>query len=78
MPGQHVEPTVEEQRTYLSRMRRGYELATRQQRRKWRPPTATEKLSFDRLMQEAYQHRKSARDCGMTEWYAALMRSKHE
>jgi len=78
MPTPSAKPTIEEQRAYLSRIRRGYELAARQQRRKWQPPTEAEKLAFDRLMQDAYQHRKSARDCGLAEWYAALVGSQDE
>jgi hypothetical protein len=78
MPDTEALPTAEQQRAYLTAQRRGYELAAHELFRSWCVPSEASKLAFDRLMQDACQHRKSARTCTMHRWYAALLRTTHE
>lgn len=42
----------------------------------WREPTLEEKLAFDRFMSDVLVHRKPSRECGLVEWYRALLRKR--
>lgn len=70
------ELTRKEIRDILKRQREAYELMELQRlRAPWQEPTLEEKLAFDQFMSDILRHSKPApRECGMVEWYRALLR----
>jgi len=78
MPTKQRALTREEIRDVLKRQREGYELMELQRlRQPWREPTTEEKLAFDQFMSDVLRHSKPLpRECGMVEWYRALLRRK--
>lgn len=67
----------EQQRRYLLQMRRGYELMEAERLRDSPgEPTDDEKEAFDRLMEDAWHHRKPSTTCGLAEWYRKLLRPR--
>ena len=77
MPTKQRELTREEMRDLLKRQREGYEqMELDRLRQPWREPTTEEKLAFDQFMSDIFVHSKAPRECGMVEWYRALLRKK--
>jgi hypothetical protein len=77
MPIKPAQLTDEQMRDILKRQRAAYEqMEIDRLRTPWREPTTEEKLAFDRLMSDVLVHRKPSRDCGMVEWYRALLRMR--
>lgn len=74
------ELTREEIRDVLQRQREAYEqMELDRLRQPWREPTTEEKIAFDRFMSDVLRSSKPVkRECGMVEWYRALLRTRDE